>query len=304
MENLITNPGAELPATDPLYPLNWGLYIGDAITWTWGRTSPGYLSNNSAYFTILAGRAGSVNMGISPFPCDGYTYTGSTNIFPGQPYYLEFYIKSSFNNVIAVLYYWTQNGSRIQLAITLNEGTVPNTNDIWVKRTATFTSPLDIVSAAIFFKVSSLDGSDAISGMTFYVDDVYFGTDYIPTTCPDSIPCFTYQVNDNVLNTDASCAKGGTVGLEEKPIINYIWDFGDGSLGVGMISQHAYYIGGSYTVKLSTQNDCEQTSQELSTVITVTNPTSSTTSYDLMIGLAVGTIISSLTFIYINAKKK
>jgi chitodextrinase len=39
-------------------------------------------------------------------------------------------------------------------------------------------------------------------------------------------------------------------------IVNYAWDFGDGTIGGGMLAQHAYSATGNYTVTLYvTDND-------------------------------------------------
>lgn len=49
---------------------------------------------------------------------------------------------------------------------------------------------------------------------------------------------------------------GPEVDSEKHPIESWEWDFGDGSTGSGQIATHVYNEAGTYTVHLSTINNC------------------------------------------------
>lgn len=59
----------------------------------------------------------------------------------------------------------------------------------------------------------------------------------------------TRALNSLLVNLDASATTGSG-------IINYNWDFGDGSTGTGITHSHAYATGGAYCVKLTVTNRC------------------------------------------------
>jgi hypothetical protein len=51
-------------------------------------------------------------------------------------------------------------------------------------------------------------------------------------------------------------------------IVNYTWEFGDGSTGIGKTVEHTYYDGGNYTVNLTVTDD-EDATNATSTYIVV-----------------------------------
>ena len=95
---------------------------------------------------------------------------------------------------------------------------------------------------------------------TFNAPGIYNVTVYWSNNCSDNRKEFTITVKDcpcdiNVyykVNTSGLTITADATGTTSSlPIVLYVWDFGDGSFGTGMVATHTYASPGIYIVKLS-----------------------------------------------------
>ncbi|MEL0146367.1 MAG: PKD domain-containing protein, partial [Schleiferiaceae bacterium] len=78
------------------------------------------------------------------------------------------------------------------------------------------------------------------------------------TVCPNVILGFSSTSNNNTFTFTATPSNLG----------NYQWDFGDGSTGVGLTTNHTYAAGGNYTVVLTAVDACGSLWSDTSVVST------------------------------------
>jgi len=81
---------------------------------------------------------------------------------------------------------------------------------------------------------------------------------------------FTYSVNAYNVTFNASLSHDA-----DGIIVNYTWDFGDGSVGYGMVVNHSYAVEGIYTVNLTVKdNQSMENVTSAQVIIDVTPPVS------------------------------
>ncbi|MEJ2126910.1 MAG: PKD domain-containing protein [Candidatus Bathyarchaeota archaeon] len=103
--------------------------------------------------------------------------------------------------------------------------------------------------------ISTSDGGFALAGQTEYFDIFLIKTNEQSKLVESPVASFTYipvnpQVNGTITFDSSSCVD--TDGM----IVNYVWDFGDGTTSTSQNPTHIYDDEGSYTVSLTvTDND-------------------------------------------------
>lgn len=94
------------------------------------------------------------------------------------------------------------------------------------------------------------------------------GTTPPPPTNLPPVASFTFSCN----NSTRVCSFNGTGSTDDKGIVSYAWNYGDGSTGTGATTSHPYAAAGSYQVRL-TVTDGGGLTNSLNKTVTLTSAT-------------------------------
>lgn len=154
----------------------------------------------------------------------------------------------------------------------------------------------DVDRAGRLIVTYGVDGDD---GANARQAAVYFGKQIdgpflLENTGP--IANFTYEKKDLKVYVDAS----DSIDLNKGGIVEYYWDWGDGSNSTGMISGHKYNESGTYQVTLRVINS-DGMGDKISVMITVKEPEEDTLIAQIALWLIL--ILAVVTVLYIWYKK-
>jgi len=84
------------------------------------------------------------------------------------------------------------------------------------------------------------------------------------TLPPPLVASFTYSISGHAVDVDASTSTGA--------IAEYVWEWGDGTMGSGMTASHAYAMPGTYTIILTVADSIGATNSASQDVTLANNP--------------------------------
>ena len=104
---------------------------------------------------------------------------------------------------------------------------------------------------------ASADNGVYFVTLTVTDDDGATGSASVRMTVMNSPPVASFTASAGTVNTDEAISFDASASYDvDGTIVSYSWDFGDGTTGTGVSTQHAYSQDGTYTVTLTvTDND-------------------------------------------------
>jgi parallel beta-helix repeat protein len=97
--------------------------------------------------------------------------------------------------------------------------------------------------------------------------------DYYPLmSVYDTLPPIADAGEDQKVFENASVDFNASGSTDNAGIASYFWDFGDGSVGAGVTTKHAYAVAGNYTVTLTVKDEAGNSATHAITVVVVETP--------------------------------
>jgi len=177
-KNLASNPSAE--QVDELgQPIGWGHYENTPDQW--GATEEEFYTGKRCAFLKVTGFGddGYACTGLSVGVTDGYSGPQAIPVQPNTTYHFSFYLAGyGFRrNLTVAPWGFKRDGSGRDRDL---EGIAVLPSPEWKHCAGTFTTKAETERVALLFFVYGLQERDVEEGATFFVDDVYLGTEPPP----------------------------------------------------------------------------------------------------------------------------